>query len=77
MYMRHATSCMHNRDALMSMAFEGIGGLGMATIDKFREIKAQEVAAALFVHSRSSGGGSEGECVCGGVRVSVCVGGWG
>lgn len=45
--MRKAASTMHQRDVLMGTAFEGIGSLGMATIDKYRDMKILEVEAAL------------------------------
>src|SRR5437868_743764 len=39
MKMRQAAATMHHREKLMNMAFEGIGGLPMATIDRFRDAK--------------------------------------
>ena len=46
MHMRDFTARVHNRDKLMGVAFDGIGSLPMATIDKFREMRANEFAAA-------------------------------
>jgi hypothetical protein len=43
--MREFTGRVHNRDKLMGVAFDGIGSLPMATIDKFREMRAREFAA--------------------------------
>ncbi len=34
--MRSAAATMHQRDVLMATAFDGIGSLPMATIDRFR-----------------------------------------
>ncbi len=39
MLVRGAAAAMHNRDRLMSVAFDGVGSLPMATIDKFRDLK--------------------------------------
>ena len=52
MHMRKLTGTIHNRDKLMGIAFDGIGSLPMATIDKFREMRAKEFAAG--------GGGAQG-----------------
>jgi hypothetical protein len=41
MAMRAAATHMHNHDRLMSIAFDGIGSLPMATIDKFRDLKVR------------------------------------
>lgn len=45
MAVRSAASSMHHHDRLMACAFDGLGSLSMATIDKFRELKAREVEA--------------------------------
>ena len=45
MHMRKFTSSVYNRDKLMGVAFDGIGSLSMATIDKFREMRASEMRA--------------------------------
>ena len=50
MLVRGAAASMHNRDRLMSVAFDGIGSLPMATIDKFRDMK--QVGAAGFSAGR-------------------------
>eukprot|EP00798_Chlamydomonas_sp_ICE-L_P007738 gene7738-914_t len=42
MLVRGAAQSMHNRDKLMSVAFDGVGSLPMATIDKFRVLKQKE-----------------------------------
>eukprot|EP00201_Polytomella_parva_P003812 CAMPEP_0175086916 /NCGR_PEP_ID=MMETSP0052_2-20121109/29530_1 /TAXON_ID=51329 ORGANISM="Polytomella parva, Strain SAG 63-3" /NCGR_SAMPLE_ID=MMETSP0052_2 /ASSEMBLY_ACC=CAM_ASM_000194 /LENGTH=425 /DNA_ID=CAMNT_0016359183 /DNA_START=290 /DNA_END=1567 /DNA_ORIENTATION=+ len=47
MRMRSAAATMHHRDVLMFNAFEEIGSLSMATIEKFREQKQKEVEAIL------------------------------
>lgn len=47
MSMRQLARDMHHRDKLMHVAFEGIGGLPMATIEKFRDMKAREVEASF------------------------------
>lgn len=39
--MRNAAATMHQRDALMDSAFNDIGSLPMATIDKYRELKVR------------------------------------
>uniref|UniRef100_A0A7S0RDZ9 Rab-GAP TBC domain-containing protein n=1 Tax=Chlamydomonas leiostraca TaxID=1034604 RepID=A0A7S0RDZ9_9CHLO len=56
MTMRAAAASTHHHDKLMAMAFDGLGSLPMATIDKFRDMKAREVEAA----SRGEGSGSAG-----------------
>lgn len=40
---------MHQRDVLMATAFDHIGSLPMATIDKFREMKQREVGLGTCV----------------------------
>ncbi|GFR46810.1 hypothetical protein Agub_g8444 [Astrephomene gubernaculifera] len=52
--MRRAASTMHQRDVLMNRAFEAIGSLPMATIERIREQKQREVEEA--VAGRSGGG---------------------
>ncbi|KAG2489481.1 hypothetical protein HYH03_012117 [Edaphochlamys debaryana] len=47
MRMRNAAATLHQRDVLMATAFEGIGSLPMATIDKYRELKQREVEEML------------------------------
>ncbi|GIL48738.1 hypothetical protein Vafri_5180 [Volvox africanus] len=47
MRMRNAAATMHQRDVLLATAFDGIGGLPMATIDRFRELKQKEVEEML------------------------------
>lgn len=47
MRMRNAAATMHQRDVLMTTAFDGIGSLPMASIEKFRELKQLEVEAVL------------------------------
>ncbi|EFJ51322.1 hypothetical protein VOLCADRAFT_120512 [Volvox carteri f. nagariensis] len=47
MRMRNAAATMHQRDVLLATAFDGIGGLPMATIDRFRELKQREVEEML------------------------------
>jgi hypothetical protein len=60
MRMRNAAATMHQRDVLMATAFEGIGGLPMATIERFRELKQKEVEEML------AGRGIKAEPVAGG-----------
>lgn len=36
MAVRHYTSNLHDRDSLMAMAFEGIGSMPMAVIERCR-----------------------------------------
>lgn len=61
MHMRGASTVMHNREKLMSVAFDGIGGLPMATIDKYREMRAQEVEGReKGVAGEESGSGRKG-----------------
>eukprot|EP00879_Flechtneria_rotunda_P013690 GHRR01014300.1.p1 GENE.GHRR01014300.1~~GHRR01014300.1.p1 ORF type:complete len:277 (+),score=140.82 GHRR01014300.1:249-1079(+) len=43
---QHATT-MHDRDRLMHTAFEGVGSLPMATIERYRDQRAAEVEAAV------------------------------
>lgn len=60
MRMRNAAATMHQRDVLLATAFDGIGGLPMATIDRFRELKQKEVEELLAVRGikvESQGGG--------------------
>ncbi|GLC41876.1 hypothetical protein PLESTF_000095400 [Pleodorina starrii] len=47
MRMRNAAATMHQRDVLLATAFEGIGGLPMATIERHRELKQREVEEML------------------------------
>jgi hypothetical protein len=47
MRLRSAAATMHQRDVLMAAAFDGIGSLPMATIDRFREQKQREVRCAF------------------------------
>lgn len=47
MAVRQHASSMHDRDRLMEIAFEGIGSLPMATIERYREERSAEVAAAV------------------------------
>ncbi|KXZ54436.1 hypothetical protein GPECTOR_5g89 [Gonium pectorale] len=59
MRMRSAAATMHQRDVLLGTAFEGIGSLPMATIDRFREQKAREVEEMLAgrgIKAESAGG---------------------
>ena len=63
MRMRNAAATMHQRDVLLAMAFDGIGSLPMATIDRFRELKAKEVENMLAgrgIKAESLGGGEMG-----------------
>lgn len=59
MRLRSAASTMHQRDILMATAFDGIGGLPMATIDKYRDLKTKEVDELL--KSRGGQGMTGGE----------------
>jgi len=69
MHMRDFSGSMHNRDKLMSVAFDGIGGLPMATIDKFREMRAKE-----FAEGRSEGGAAaEAESGIAGLSLNTGV----
>lgn len=56
MHVREFTGRVHNRDLLMNMAFDGIGSLPMATIDKFREMRAKEFAADNGLEYGEEGG---------------------
>ncbi|WIA29030.1 hypothetical protein OEZ86_011544 [Tetradesmus obliquus] len=47
MAVRQHASTMHDRDRLMETAFEGIGGLPMAAIERYREQRSAEVEAAV------------------------------
>ncbi|PNW70873.1 hypothetical protein CHLRE_17g737050v5 [Chlamydomonas reinhardtii] len=61
MRMRNAAATMHQRDVLMATAFDHIGSLPMATIDKFREMKQREVEEMLAgrgIRADVSGGGA-------------------
>lgn len=47
MTVRQAAVHMHHRDKLMTVAFDGIGSLPMAVIEKYREQRQQEVDQAI------------------------------
>lgn len=78
MHMRGASRVMHNREKLMSVAFDGIGGLPMATIDKYREMRAREVEGReKGIAGEESGSGAQGSGGrgIGGRREGVLVAG--
>ena len=41
---RQGAASMHARDGLMQVAFDGIGSLSMAVIDKHRQAQQKEVS---------------------------------
>lgn len=47
MTMKQAAQNLHHRDRLMAVAFDGIGSLPMAVIDKYREMRQKEVQEAV------------------------------
>eukprot|EP00878_Enallax_costatus_P042034 GHUV01048989.1.p1 GENE.GHUV01048989.1~~GHUV01048989.1.p1 ORF type:complete len:216 (+),score=108.10 GHUV01048989.1:1654-2301(+) len=47
MAVRQHASTMHDRDGLMETAFEGVGSLPMAAIERYREQRTAEVQAAV------------------------------
>ena len=47
LHMRAAAAAAHDRDRLMAVAFEGVGSLPMAVIDRYRSQGGREVAAGL------------------------------
>ncbi|MEW5309256.1 MAG: hypothetical protein WDW38_001154 [Sanguina aurantia] len=61
MRLRSAASTMHQRDILMATAFDGIGGLPMATIDKYRDLKTQSRGGQgmTATETHTSGGGGD------------------
>mmetsp|Transcript_23386 Transcript_23386/g.51328 ORF Transcript_23386/g.51328 Transcript_23386/m.51328 type:complete len:402 (-) Transcript_23386:579-1784(-) len=67
MKMRQFASTMHHRDRLMVVAFDGIGGLPMATIEKFRDMRAAEVANSI---KQREGASAELDGAMSGLNVS-------
>ena len=75
MHMRKLTGTIHNRDKLMGIAFDGIGSLPMATIDKFREMRAKDFAAGGGGGQGTAAGG-KGSGRCDGMKIMVWGSRW-
>jgi hypothetical protein len=58
--MRAAAGGAHDRDGLMRVAFEGVGSLPMAVIDRYRGQGGREVAAGLRERGIAGGGAGGG-----------------
>jgi hypothetical protein len=53
--LRTAAAGLHNRDKLMLTAYDGVGSLSMATIERFRDVKVSCCTIGLVISAHGIG----------------------